>query len=134
MCDQALERAAPPDFPLDASLLPECRARVRLAVRLDAQLRAASKNGADAAWLRRNAEAAGIQLSDDEDADEDARPRAGRAATGDGSSAAEIQQVCSCTKPHVPPVCWTAVGSLRPLVWAAALLYGRNVFVGQERL
>ncbi|CAL8469133.1 g8674 [Coccomyxa elongata] len=90
---RALERGSPPQFPLDPSLLPACRARVRLALRLDAHLRSRSKSGAEAAWLRANAEAAGIQLSDDEDADEDA----GRAGTrgggsGDGSSADEIQR------------------------------------------
>ena len=95
MSDQALEKGTPPEFPLDASLLPACRSRVRLAVRLDAQLRSKSKSGAEDAWLRRNAEAAGIQLSDDEDADGDGRagPRGGDGASGDGSSAEEIQRV-----------------------------------------
>ncbi|BDA45127.1 DEAD-box ATP-dependent RNA helicase 13 [Coccomyxa sp. Obi] len=91
---RALERGAPPQFPLDPSLLPACRARVRLALRLDTQLRSKSKSGAEAAWLRANAEAAGIQLSDDEDADEDAgRARTrGSGGSGDGSSADEIQK------------------------------------------
>ena len=95
MSDQALEKGTPPEFPLDPSLLPACRTRVRLAVRLDSQLRAKSKSGAEAAWLRRNAEAAGVQLSDDEDADGDgqADTRRGDSDSGDGSSAAEIQRV-----------------------------------------
>ncbi len=96
MPDQALERGAPLQFPLDPSLLPACRARVRLALRLDAHLRSRSKSGAEAAWLRANAEAAGIQLSDDEDADEDAGRAGTRSGgTGDGSSADEIQKAGS---------------------------------------
>ncbi len=91
MLDQALEKGTPPEFPLDPSLLPACRARVRLAVRLDSQLRAKSKSGAESAWLRRNAEAAGVQLSDDEDSDGAGRP--GSRGGGDGSSAEAIQQV-----------------------------------------
>ncbi len=40
---QALDRPEPPAFPLNAALLPACRQRVKLAVRLDAILREQSK-------------------------------------------------------------------------------------------
>ena len=40
---QALDRPEPPPFPLAAALLPACRQRVKLAVRLDAILREQSK-------------------------------------------------------------------------------------------
>ena len=40
---QALDRPEPPPFPLNAALLPACRQRVKLAVRLDVILREQSK-------------------------------------------------------------------------------------------
>ena len=40
---QALDRSEPPAFPLNAALLPACRQRVKLAVRLDAILREEKK-------------------------------------------------------------------------------------------
>jgi hypothetical protein len=67
--------------------------RVRLAVRLDAQLHARSKSCAERTWLLRNAEAAGIEISDEEASNGDGG--AAPAGTGDGSSAAEIQRVCA---------------------------------------
>jgi hypothetical protein len=110
---QALERPPPPEFPLNPALLTGCRARVRLAVRLDAILRARSKAAAENAWLCRNAAAVGVDAgSDDEGSsgDSDApnaelSPRsraatavAAAAATADNRSAAKIQQV------HTTPV------------------------------
>jgi ATP-dependent RNA helicase DDX24/MAK5 len=62
----ALGRGAPPDFPVDAALMPAVRRRVRLAVRLDEALRGRSKAAAEQGWRVRTAEAAGIELSDDE--------------------------------------------------------------------
>ncbi len=45
---QALDRPEPSAFPLNAALLPSCRQRVKLAVRLDAILREQSKANAGA--------------------------------------------------------------------------------------
>jgi hypothetical protein len=116
--DQALERGMPPEFPLAPPLLRAARERLRLAVRLDAQLRSKSKASAERAWLAANAEAAGVELSDDEDdadvsvgegddaaaargAGKRARRRAdAESAQGDGSSTAELQRVCSRSRSH----------------------------------
>ena len=47
---QALDRPEPPPFPLNAALLPACRQRVKLAVRLDVILREQSKAHAGRVW------------------------------------------------------------------------------------
>jgi len=86
---QALGRDAPPGFPVDAALMPAVRRRVRLAVRLDEALRGRSKAAAEAGWRVRTAEAAGIELSDDE-ADAPAGAPAG--APADARAAAALQR------------------------------------------
>lgn len=65
---QALDRDAPPLFPLDHNLLAGAKRRVRLATRLEERLRLSSKQSADHSWRAQAAEAAGIELSDEEDA------------------------------------------------------------------
>lgn len=65
---RALGRSVPPEFPIDLSLLPAVRKRVRLAVRLDALDRSRTKASKDAAWRQRTAEELGIELSSDEEA------------------------------------------------------------------
>lgn len=64
---QALEREEPPQFPIEANLLPAAKARVRLAMRLDDVMRSSSKQAAHKSWEAQAAEAAGIDLSDGED-------------------------------------------------------------------
>jgi len=59
-------RGSPPLFPLDYNLLPGARRRVRLATRLDEQLRSSSKKAAEKTWEQQMAEAAGIEFSDQE--------------------------------------------------------------------
>ncbi|KAL6771203.1 hypothetical protein ACKKBF_B34340 [Auxenochlorella protothecoides x Auxenochlorella symbiontica] len=73
---RGLGREVPPEFPIDLSLLPAVRKRVRLAVRLDAHERKHSKSCAEAAWRSQHAEELGIELSDEELSEDEA------AATG----------------------------------------------------
>ena len=86
---RALGREPPPEFPVDAALMPAVRSRMRLAVRLDEALRARSKATVERSWRQRNAEAAGIELSDDDEA------AAGEASAAprDERAAAQLRQV-----------------------------------------
>ncbi|KAK9818992.1 hypothetical protein WJX81_001386 [Elliptochloris bilobata] len=84
---QALGCELPPDFPVDAALMPAVRSRMRLAVRLDEALRMRSKAAVERGWRQRTAEAADIELSDDEGAD-----AAPRTAPGDERAVAALQQ------------------------------------------
>ena len=59
-----------PEFPVDLSLLAECRARVRLAVKYDSLTRHGSKSRAEKSWMKTNAEQLDILLSDSEEDDE----------------------------------------------------------------
>ena len=70
----AIKNKALVDFPIDLSVMPQVRARVSLAQRIDAILRAEKKAKAKSTWLEKNAEAVGIIL-DDDDADDDERVR-----------------------------------------------------------
>ncbi|EFN53172.1 hypothetical protein CHLNCDRAFT_25981 [Chlorella variabilis] len=63
---RAMNRGEPPEFPLDTSLLPAVRRRVRLAVRLDALERRQSKDKAERSWRQQHAEQLGIELSEEE--------------------------------------------------------------------
>ena len=56
-----------PEFPIDLSLMEECRKRVALAVKYDSLTRKDSKSKADQSWKRLNAEQLGIVLSDDDE-------------------------------------------------------------------
>ena len=88
---QALKHTSPPDFLVDTAVMPQARARVRLAVRLDALLRQQSKAAAEGAWRLRSAEAAGVDLSSDEEPAGPARLRG--AAGGSSTAVVNIQQV-----------------------------------------
>jgi ATP-dependent RNA helicase DDX24/MAK5 len=59
-----------PEFPIDASLMKECRERVALAVKYDSIARKESKKKAEKSWLETNAEQMDILLSDDSDNEE----------------------------------------------------------------
>ena len=59
-----------PEFPVDLSLMGECRKRVDMAVKYDSFVRKESKTKADKSWKRTNAEQLGIILSDDSDDEE----------------------------------------------------------------
>lgn len=87
---QALGQALPPDFPMDAALMPAVRRKVHLAVRLDEALRTRSKAAVELGWRQRTAEAAGIDLSDDEDDGE-----ASGSAPGGERAVAALQRVRS---------------------------------------
>lgn len=56
-----------PEFPIDLSLMEECRKRVTLGLRYDSLTRKDSKSKADQSWKQLNAEQLGILLSDDEE-------------------------------------------------------------------
>lgn len=58
-----------PEFPIDLSLMEECRKRVALAVRYDSLTRKDSKSKADKSWKQLHAEQLGIVLSDEEEED-----------------------------------------------------------------
>lgn len=58
-----------PEFPVDLSLMKECRKRATLAVKYDALTRKDSKSKADHSWKKLHAEQLGIVLSDDEEDD-----------------------------------------------------------------
>lgn len=60
-----------PEFPVDLSLLAECRDRVRLAVKYDSLTRHDSKNRADKSWMKTNAEQLDIMLSDSSDEEDE---------------------------------------------------------------
>lgn len=55
-----------PAFPVDAEILPRCRERVKLALRLDSIVRAESQKRAHADWVHRTAAALEIEVDDDE--------------------------------------------------------------------
>lgn len=59
----ALGRPPPREFPVDAALLADVHARVRLALRVDELERTERKETADSNWRHRNAEAIGVLLS-----------------------------------------------------------------------
>lgn len=59
-----------PEFPIDASLMKECRERVGLAVKYDSIVRKESKKKAEKSWLQLNAEQMDILLSDNSDNEE----------------------------------------------------------------
>ena len=59
-----------PEFPVDLSLMGECRKRVDMAVKYDSFVRKESKTKADKSWKKTNAEQLGIILSDDSDDEE----------------------------------------------------------------
>eukprot|EP00887_Chlorella_sp_A99_P006649 scaffold3.g6649.t1 len=80
---RALGREEPPQFPLDWSLLPRVRERVRLAVRLDELSRRASKARAERSWRQHHAEELGIVLSEEEEGEEEAAVQAKRDATAE---------------------------------------------------
>ncbi|GFR48029.1 hypothetical protein Agub_g9861, partial [Astrephomene gubernaculifera] len=63
---RVLGREPPPAFPVEAALMPQVRARVRLAMRLDDIERKERKNRAEDSWRRSNAKALGLDVSDDE--------------------------------------------------------------------
>lgn len=76
---RTLERPEPPEFPMELSVLPQARERVRLAVQLDGLERSDKKDRVDKDWYRRNAELAGIDIDDsDEDIDEIRRRHAAK--------------------------------------------------------
>jgi len=56
-----------PEFPIDLSLMGECRKRVHLACQYDSLTRIDSKVKAEKSWKKLNAEQLGIVLSDDSD-------------------------------------------------------------------
>jgi ATP-dependent RNA helicase DDX24/MAK5 len=58
-----------PEFPIDLSLMEECRKRAGLAIRYDSLARKDSKSKADKSWKQLNAEQLGIVLSDEEEED-----------------------------------------------------------------
>ena len=60
-----------PEFPVDLSLLAECRDRVRLAVKYDSLTRHDSKSRADKSWMKTNAEQMDIMLSDSSDEEDE---------------------------------------------------------------
>jgi ATP-dependent RNA helicase DDX24/MAK5 len=62
---RALDREEPPEFPVDESLMPGARRRVRLAVRLDELERGVSKERAERSWRQSQAQEIGVLLSDD---------------------------------------------------------------------
>ena len=66
--DQALGRKAPADFPIDSSVLPALRSRVKLAVRLDNILRTGTKQRAEAKWKAQAAKDLDVDASDDDNA------------------------------------------------------------------
>lgn len=61
---RALDRDAPPEFPVDPTLLPEARERVRLAIRCDEVARKQSKTKATRTWAIRQAEELELDLSE----------------------------------------------------------------------
>lgn len=58
------------EFPVDISLMSECRERVRLAVKYDSITRKETKSKAEKSWRRINAEQVGIVLSDESEEDD----------------------------------------------------------------
>jgi ATP-dependent RNA helicase DDX24/MAK5 len=60
-----------PQFPVDHAVMPKVRARMSLAKKIDEISRLDKKQKSKGDWLRRNAEAAGIMLDEDELDDED---------------------------------------------------------------
>ncbi|GBF94480.1 DEAD-box ATP-dependent RNA helicase [Raphidocelis subcapitata] len=65
------EEAPPPAFPVDRSLLKQAAKRVSLAEKVDVIERKHRKARAEGAWARVNAEAVGLDLSDDGASDSD---------------------------------------------------------------
>lgn len=63
---KALNRDVPTEFPLDLTLMPAVRERVRLALRLDSLERGNSKQRAEKSWKALHAEELGLELSDEE--------------------------------------------------------------------
>ncbi|PRW59446.1 DEAD-box ATP-dependent RNA helicase 13 isoform A [Chlorella sorokiniana] len=98
---RAMKREEPPEFPLDATLLPAVHARVRLAVRLDELERKQSKAKADKSWRQTHAEQLGIELSSDDEDDEGGsgrrqgkkakREAAGKRGPEDAETAADVR-------------------------------------------
>ena len=64
-----------PSYPVRHALLPKLRARVNLAKKIDDITRSEKKQRAKGDWLRRNAEAAGLVVEED-DLDDDDRAQA----------------------------------------------------------
>ena len=89
LCMQALDRKLPPEFVVDASIMPAVRSRMKLAVRLDNAMRAGSKRRAEASWKAKAAKELDIDLDDD---DEQAAP--GRQEQ-ESPQLAALQQVSS---------------------------------------
>ena len=75
-----------PEFPIDVSLLAECRERVRLAVKYDALTRQDSKERAEKSWMKTHAEQLDILLSDDSDDGDDSDGGGGGSAAGSNRS------------------------------------------------
>ncbi|KAI7835433.1 hypothetical protein COHA_010662, partial [Chlorella ohadii] len=98
---KAMKREEPPEFPLDATLLPAVHARVRLAVRLDELERKQSKAKAEKSWRQTHAEQLGIELSDEDEDDEGGsgrrqgkkakREAAGKRGPEDSETAADVR-------------------------------------------
>ncbi|GLI61466.1 hypothetical protein VaNZ11_003859, partial [Volvox africanus] len=110
---RVLGRDPPPSFPIDQSLMPQVRARVRLAIRLDEIERKERKLRAEDTWRRTNAKALGLDVDEDEgaggldiDADDDEsgrRLRNGRQARPSAQAMALRQQLAALLAEPLAP-------------------------------
>ncbi|GIL99897.1 hypothetical protein Vretimale_4959, partial [Volvox reticuliferus] len=112
---RVLGRDPPPSFPIDQSLMPQVRARVRLAIRLDEIERKERKQRAEDTWRRSNAKALGLDVDDDggthgSDADDDddndgasRRLRNGRQARPSAQAMALRQQLAALLAEPLAP-------------------------------
>ena len=65
LCKKLKRESLLPEFPIDASLVPQAMKRVKKASAIDDILRTRKKKNVERAWMEKNAEAAGIALDDD---------------------------------------------------------------------
>ena len=64
LCKKLKRESLLPEFPIDASLVPQAMKRVKKASAIDDILRTRKKKNVERAWMEKNAEAAGIALDD----------------------------------------------------------------------